>query len=57
VPRHQLKEACAHVRDHDQPECLSALREMAQEAGLGSTLLISRRAQHHTLLFSRSSDS
>lgn len=59
VPPHQLEEACAHVRDHDYPECLSTLREMAQEAGLGSTRLINRHAQHHTLLFSRtrSSDS
>ena len=56
VPPHQLEEACAHVRDHDYPECLSTLREMAQEVGLDSTRLISRHAQHHTLLFSRSSD-
>jgi hypothetical protein len=53
VPPEQLEEACAHVRDHDYPECLSTLREMAGEAGLRSTRLISRHAQHHTLLFSR----
>lgn len=54
VPRDQLEEACAHVRDHDYPECLSTLREMAGEAGLNAIRLISRHAQHHTLLFSRS---
>lgn len=54
VPQEQLEEACAHVRDHDYPECLSTLREMAKEADLNSTRLISRHAQHHTLLFSRS---
>ena len=54
VPQDQLEEACAHVRDHDYPECLSTLREMAREAGLNSVQLISRHAQHHTLLFSRS---
>lgn len=54
VPQDQLEEACAHVRDHDYPECLSTLREMASEAGLNSIRLISRYAQHHTLLFSRS---
>ncbi|SCY55749.1 class I SAM-dependent methyltransferase [Nitrosospira sp. Nsp13] len=54
VPKDQLEEACAHVHDHDYPECLSTLREMASEAGLHSTQLISRYAQHHTLLFSRS---
>lgn len=53
VPPEQLEEACAHVRDHDYPECLSTLRKMAGEAGLRSTWLISRHAQHHTLLFSR----
>ncbi|SEO28625.1 Methyltransferase domain-containing protein [Nitrosospira multiformis] len=53
VPPEQLEEACAHVRDHDYPECLSTLRRMAGEAGLRSTRLISRHAQHHTLLFSR----
>jgi cyclopropane fatty-acyl-phospholipid synthase-like methyltransferase len=53
VPPEQLEEACAHVRDHDYPECLSTLRKMAGEAGLRSTRLISRHAQHHTLLFSR----
>jgi SAM-dependent methyltransferase len=54
VPRDQLEEACAHVRDHDYPECLSTLAQMAKEAGLHSTRLVSREAQHHTLLFSRS---
>jgi ubiquinone/menaquinone biosynthesis C-methylase UbiE len=54
VPQDQLEEACAHVRDHDYPESLSTLREMAREAGLNSVQLISRHAQHHTLLFSRS---
>ncbi|ARO88291.1 class I SAM-dependent methyltransferase [Nitrosospira lacus] len=54
VPQDQLEEACAHVHDHDYPECLSTLREMAAGAGLRSTRLISRYAQHHTLLFSRS---
>lgn len=54
VPRDQLEEACAHVRDHDYPECLSTLREMAGEGGLSATRLISQHAQHHTLLFSRS---
>ena len=53
VPPDQLEEACAHVCDHDYPECLSSLWEMAEEAGLHSTRLISRHAQHHTLLFSR----
>lgn len=53
VPPEQLEEACAHVRDHDYPECLSTLRRMAGEAGLRSTRVISRHAQHHTLLFSR----
>jgi SAM-dependent methyltransferase len=55
VPQHQLEEACTHVRDHDYPECLSTLRGMAGEAGLHASRLISRYAQHHTLLFSRSS--
>ena len=54
VPQDQLEEACAHVRDHDYPERLSTLTRMAEEAALHSTRLISRQAQHHTLLFSRS---
>ena len=54
VPPDQLEEACTHVHDHDYPECLSSLREMAAAAGLDSTRLISHHAQHHTLLFSRS---
>ena len=54
VPPDQLEEACAHVHDYDYPECLSTLQEMARAAGLNSTRLISRYAQHHTLLFSRS---
>ncbi len=54
VPQDQLEEACTHVLDHDYPECLSTLREMAGAAGLNSTRLISRHAQHHTLLFSHS---
>lgn len=54
VPQDQLEEACTHVRDHDYPECLSTLARMAEEAGLHSTRLVSRQAQHHTLLFSRS---
>lgn len=53
VPREQLEEACAHVREHDHPESLSTLREMARQAGLMHTHLVSRHAQHHTLLFSR----
>ncbi|SEL61062.1 class I SAM-dependent methyltransferase [Nitrosovibrio tenuis] len=54
VPRDQLEQACAHVRDYDYPECFSTLRKMAEEAGLRSAHMISRQAQHHTLLFSRS---
>ena len=54
VPQDQLEEACAHVQDHDYPECLATLAQMAEEAGLDSTRLVSREAQHHTLLFSRS---
>ncbi len=54
VPQAQLEEACTHVHDHDYPESLSTLREMAGAAGLNCTRLISRHAQHHTLLFSRS---
>ena len=54
VPKDQLEEACTHVHDHDYPECLSTLQEMARGAGLHSTRLISRYAQHHILLFSRS---
>lgn len=54
VPQDQLEEACTHVHDHDYPECLSTLRGMASGAGLHSTRLINRYAQHHTLLFSRS---
>lgn len=54
IPPDQLEEACSHVRDHDYPECLSTLATMAKEAGLHSTRLVSRQAQHHTLLFSRS---
>ncbi|MBA4143496.1 MAG: class I SAM-dependent methyltransferase [Nitrosospira sp.] len=54
VPQDQLEEACTHVRDHDYPECLSNLREMASAGGLHSTRLVSRHAQHHTLLFARS---
>jgi SAM-dependent methyltransferase len=53
VPGEQLEEACAHVREHDHPESLSTLREMARQAGLTHTHLVSRHAQHHTLLFSR----
>jgi SAM-dependent methyltransferase len=53
VPGEQLEEACAHVREHDHPESLSTLREMARQAGLIHTHLVSRHAQHHTLLFSR----
>ncbi|MEK7768355.1 MAG: class I SAM-dependent methyltransferase, partial [Pseudomonadota bacterium] len=52
VPPDQLEEACTHVHDYDYPECLSTLQEMATAAGLNSTRLISRYAQHHTLLFS-----
>jgi hypothetical protein len=54
VPQDQLEEACTHVHDHDYPECLSTLQEMAGAAGLHSTRLISRHAQHYTILFSRS---
>ena len=53
VPQDQLEEACTHVHDHDYPECLSTLQDMAGAAGLNSTRLISRHAQHYTLLFSR----
>jgi SAM-dependent methyltransferase len=54
VPSGQLEEACDHVRDHDYPECLSTLEQMAKAAGLNSCRLASRHAQHHVLLFSRS---
>ncbi len=54
VPRDKLEEACAHVRDHDYPECFSTIARMAKDAGLHSIRLVNRRAQHHTLLFSRS---
>jgi SAM-dependent methyltransferase len=54
VPQDQLEEACTHVHDHDYPERLSTLQEMAGAAGLNCTRLISRHAQHHTILFSRS---
>lgn len=54
VPPDQLEEACTHVHDHDHPECLSTLQEMATAAGLNSTRVVSHHAQHHTLLFSRS---
>jgi SAM-dependent methyltransferase len=54
VPQDQLEEACTHVHDHDYPECLSTLQKMAGAAGLNCTRLISRHAQHYTLLFSRS---
>jgi len=53
VPPDQLEEACIHVRDHDYPECLSTLKQMAEDAGLNSCTLVSRHAQHHVLLFSR----
>ena len=53
VPEEQLEEACAHVREHDHPESLSTLREMARQAGLSHAHVVSRHAQHHTLLFSR----
>jgi SAM-dependent methyltransferase len=53
VPREQLEEACAHVRDYDYPEPLSSLKEMAGQAGLPHMQLIGRHAQHHTLLFTR----
>jgi cyclopropane fatty-acyl-phospholipid synthase-like methyltransferase len=54
VPQDQLEEACTHVHDHDYPERLSTLQEMAAAAGLNFTRLISRHAQHYTILFSRS---
>jgi SAM-dependent methyltransferase len=54
VPGEKLEEACTHVREHDYPEPLSILQEMARRAGLGNMQLLSRHAQHHTLLFSRS---
>ncbi len=54
VPHDQLEEACTHVHDWDYPESLSTLQEMAISSGLKSCRLISRHAQHHTLLFSRS---
>lgn len=54
IPRDQLEEACAHVSEHDYPECFSTLHELAQEAGLGSARMIDRQAQHHVLLFTRS---
>jgi hypothetical protein len=53
VPRDQLEEACAHVRDHDYPESLSTLRAMATEAGFNSVRIVIRKAQHHVILFSR----
>jgi SAM-dependent methyltransferase len=54
VPPDQLEEACTHVRDHDYPECLSTLRQMAKTGGLNSCRVVSRHAQHHVILFSRS---
>jgi SAM-dependent methyltransferase len=54
VPPDQLEEACTHVRDHDYPECMSTLNQMANGAGLITCRLVSRHAQHHVLLFSRS---
>ena len=54
VPREQLEEACAHVRDYDHPERLATLQEMARQAGLSHMRLVDRHAQHHTLLFARS---
>jgi SAM-dependent methyltransferase len=53
VPPDQLEEACTHVRDHDYPECLSTLKQMAEDAGLTTCRLVGRHAQHHVLLFSR----
>ncbi len=53
VPQEQLEEACMHVRDHDYPESLSTLKEMAKAVGLSSSCVVSRYAQHYTLLFSR----
>ena len=54
VPQDQLEEACTHVHDHDYPERFSTLQEMAGAAGLNCTRLISRHAQHYTIVFSRS---
>ena len=53
VPPDQLEEACAHVHDHDYPECLSTLRAMASRAGLQEARVVARHAQHHMILFSR----
>ncbi len=53
VPRDQLEEACAHVRDHDHPESLTTLRAMATKAGFNSARVVIREAQHHVILFSR----
>lgn len=52
IPDDQLNEACAHVREHDYPECLSTLNALARKAGLDGRI-VSRQAQHHILLFER----
>lgn len=54
IPEDQLNEACAHVREHDYPECLSTLNALAQDAHLGAGRVIGRKAQHHILLFEAS---
>lgn len=53
IPKDQLEEACAHVREHDYPERLSTLNRLAQQAGLAPACLVGRQAQHHILLFTR----
>jgi SAM-dependent methyltransferase len=53
VPADQLDEACEHVENHDFPECLSTLNEMAQASGLSPAKMISRHGQHHVMMFSQ----
>jgi len=55
IPPYQLEEACTHVHDHDYPESLSTLQEMAAVAGLGASRIVNQYGQHTTLLFARSS--
>lgn len=53
VPEDQLEEACEHVENHDFPECLSTLNEMACASGLSPAKMISRHGQHHVMMFSQ----
>lgn len=53
VDARELEEACRHVAEHDYPETLPALTEMAARAGFGQTRLLDRFGPHQVVQFRR----